>query len=167
MGEENRTILEEDPNDPKRCRASSYIVERMPPGNAMRTATSLAAERMWAMQGGRELYSMLWRRWEQCDKENSIMHRRGSEKNARRHSSIVCWSSEEAQSSILRRGGDESNARLRRAIKESCSYFACAPRLFSFALRPLRLLGFVELVVGRSRSRKIHQRLRGLLPIQT
>ena len=29
MGEENQTILEEDPNDPRRCRAPSYIVERM------------------------------------------------------------------------------------------------------------------------------------------
>ena len=95
------------------------------------------------------------------------MHRRDSENNARRHSSIVRWSSEEAQSSILRHGEDESNARLRQAIKESCSYFARAPRLFLFALRPLRLLSFVELVVNRSRSRKIHRQLRGLLPIQT
>ena len=52
MGEENQTILEKDPNNPRGCRAPSYIVERMPPGNAMRTATLCIEEVVKIMRDG-------------------------------------------------------------------------------------------------------------------
>ena len=52
MGKENQMILEEDSRDPRRHKALSYIVERMLPGNAMRTATSYIEEVVKTMCNG-------------------------------------------------------------------------------------------------------------------
>ena len=86
----------------------------------------LSKNRMRAIHR-KQLYLLLQIRYKQYNEENFIVH-----------------------------GRSETNVRLHLAIKKNCNYFAYALQPFLFTLKPLKLLSFIELMVGRSRNCKIY-----------